>query len=406
MSDVLFVHNNFPAQFGAVADALAKAGHRCVAIASRTGRAIDGVRLVSWNTGRGSTKDILREATRIEADLIRGRAAAEQAVKLRDEGFDPAIIIGHPGWGETTYLREIFPKARQIVYAEYYYRLKGGDVGFDPEFEDPSVDAPYLLYAKNAGMALAFSEAAAIVTPTPFQKSLLPEMFQARAEVIHEGIDTDAIAPRDNVELKLGSGLVLNRSMPIITFINRRFEPLRGCHIFMRALPRLMTEIPDARVLLIGADEPGGYGKPAEQGQVWGQKFLSEVAGKVDRSRLHFTGRVPHDIMLSALAVSSAHVYYTYPFVLSWSMLEAMASGCLVLGSDTAPVRDAITDGVNGRLNDFFDVDALSTAMIEACRDNSRFDALRLNARRTIIERYDQKRLCLPDWLKLIDRLL
>jgi glycosyltransferase involved in cell wall biosynthesis len=300
----------------------------------------------------------------------------------------------------------MFPKARQIAYAEYYYRLKGGDVGFDPEFPDTPRDLPETLHAKNAGMTLAFSEADAIVAPTPFQFSLLPPVFQARTHIIHEGIDTGAIRPRPDTQVRLGDGLVLSRERPVVTFINRRFEPLRGCHIFMRALPRFMEAVPDAQVVLIGADEPGGYGRAAGQGQNWGQMFLGEIADRIDRSRLHFTGRVPHETMLAALAVSSAHVYYTYPFVLSWSALEAMASGCLVIGSDTPPVRDAITDGESGILLDFFDVEALSDALIAACRDNGRFDHLRDGARRVVLDRFDRKTICLPQWLKLIETLL
>ena len=248
-------------------------------------------------------------------------------------------------------------------------------------------------------------EADAIVAPTPFQASLLPVGFRDRVRTIHEGVDVDAIAPRSGVQLKLDSGLVLDRSKRVVTFINRRFEPLRGCHVFMRALPRLMQEVPDVHVLLIGADEPGGYGKSASGG-TWGTRFLSEIADRVDRSRLHFTGRVPHEIMLSALQVSSAHVYYTYPFVLSWSALEAMACGCLVVGSDTAPVRDVIKSGESGILLDFFDVDALSATLIEACLDNSRFDRLRAAARQEIVSNYDRQRKCLPQWLELIEEVM
>ena len=405
MANILFVHNNFPGQFGFIADALLKEGHRCAAIASQTGRTMPGVVLKTWRTTRGSTSGILKEATRIEADLIRARGAALAAVAFKNEGFIPDLIIGHPGWGETTYLREIFPDARQVVYAEYYYHLKGGDVGFDPEFGDPPQELPEAMYAKNAGMALAFSEADAIVTPTPFQASLLPRGFRQRTHIIHEGIDTDAIRPRPDVQLKLDDGTVLDRTTPVVTFINRRFEPLRGCHIFFRSLPAFLAAVPDAHVIMIGADEPGGYGRPAGE-RSWGQQFMSEISGKVDRSRLHFTGRVPHDAMLSALAVSSAHVYFTYPFVLSWSALEAMSSGCLMIGSDTAPVRDAITNGENGILLDFFDVEGLSRTLTDVCLNNASFDHLRAGARKTIVENYDQKRQCLPAWMKLIRELL
>lgn len=405
-SDILFIHNNFPAQFGFVAEALRKLGHHCVAIASKTGQKMEGIDLWRWDSRRGTTPNLLPAAIRIEADLIRAAGAAEAALKLKATGFEPDLIIGHPGWGETSYMREIFPAARQILYAEYYYRTEGGDVGFDPEFSPPIANSPHALYAKNAGMALAFAEAAAIVAPTAFQMSRLPPLFQAHARIIHEGVDTAQVARRPKAKLAVGNGKVLDGSKPVVTLINRRMEPLRGYHIFMRALPRLMEAVPDAEIVVIGADEAGGYGKPPEAGKTWGSTIFAEVRDRLDRARVHFIGRVPHETMLDALSISSAHVYYTYPFVMSWSLLEAMACECLVIGSDTPPVRDAISNGQNGILLDFFDVDALADALIAACREPARFAPLRRAARQTIVSRFDRAGICEPQWLDLVATLL
>jgi glycosyltransferase involved in cell wall biosynthesis len=406
LSDVLFVHNNFPAQFGFIANKLQAGGHRCAAIASKTGQKLDGIDLVKWHTDRATTRGILPDAVRVEADLIRGAAAAKAALHLREQGFDPALIVGHPGWGETTYMREIFPRAKQIAYAEYYYRSVGGDVGFDPEFSPPRAEDPHTLYAKNAGMTMAFAEAEAIVSPTPFQQSLLPEIFRARSHIIHEGVDTAYVKRSAKPSLRLGDNRILDGSKPIITLINRRFEPLRGFHIFMRALPKLMEAVPEAEIVVIGADEPGGYGKPAGDKQTWGNILFGEIADKVNRARIHFVGRVPHQVMLEALSLSWAHVYYTYPFVLSWSLLESMACECLVIGSDTGPVRDAITNGKDGILLDFFDVEALSDALIAACREPKKYAAMRKAARQTILERYDRATICEPKWLELVQPML
>jgi glycosyltransferase involved in cell wall biosynthesis len=407
MSDVLFVHNNFPAQFGFIAQKLHSEGHRVAAIASETGRStFEGLTLVKWGTRRGTTEGILPAAVRAEADLIRGAAAAQAALKLQAEGWNPALIVGHPGWGETTYMREIFPDARQIAYAEYYYRSRGGDVGFDPEFSPPREKDPHELYGKNAGMAMAFAEADAIVSPTPFQASLLPEVFRQRTHIIHEGVDTSVIKRHPTPKLTMGNGKVIDGSRPLVTLINRRFEPLRGFHIFARALPKLMAAVSDVDVVVIGADEEGGYGKPADKGTTWGQKLFGEVAGRVDRERIHFVGRVPHSLMIETLSLSSAHVYYTYPFVMSWSLLEAMATECLVLGSDTPPVRDAITPDVDGILNDFFDVDALADAMIEACRNPQKFAGMRKAARETVLRNWDRETIHQPAWLNLVEPML
>src|SRR3954469_4260206 len=190
MASLLFVHNNFPAQLGLIASAMAARGHDCRAVSSVTGRELAGIPLVRWGGIRGSTPGIFVPAVRAEADFIRGSAAAQAALGLRESGFMPDVIVGHPGWGETIFLGEVFPKARQVAYAEYYYRAQGGDVGFDPEFKAPSLDQKFRVHAKNATMAMAFGEADRIVAPTPFQAGLLPVAFRSRTAIIHEGVDT------------------------------------------------------------------------------------------------------------------------------------------------------------------------------------------------------------------------
>lgn len=403
-TNILFAHNNFPAQFGFVAEAAVARGYRCAAIASPTGRAMPGVPVEQWTAGRSSSREILKDAIRAEADLIRAQAAAEAALRLKRQGFEPDVIIGHPGWGETIYLREIFPRARQIIYAEYYYRTADGDVGFDPEFGPAK--APMELHAKNIGLALALSEADAIVAPTPFQASRLPDMFRRRTEILHEGVDTARIRRNAKARWTTADGRVLDGSRPVITFVSRKLEPLRGYHIFMRALPRLLAEVPDAEVLIIGEEAKAGYGAAAPGGRTWAEVILDEVRGEVDMSRIHFTGRIPYERFIDALSLSWAHVYFTYPFVMSWSLLEAMACECLVVGSDTAPVRDAITVGENGLLLDFFDVGGLSRTLIDACRSPRTFDPLRRAARETVAERYDRAGTSLPGWMALIERQL
>lgn len=404
MTSILFAHNNFPAQFGFVAEAAMARGYNCAAIASVTGRPLPGLAMEKWEAGRSSSKEILKEAIRAEADLIRAEAAAKAALRLRQGGFEPDLIVGHPGWGETLYLREIFPRARQVIYAEYYYRTSDGDVGFDPEFGPAS--APMELHAKNMGLALALTEADAIVAPTPFQASRLPEVFRQRTEIVHEGVDVDQVTRHPQPRWRTADGRVLDGSRPIITFVSRRLEPLRGFHTFMRSLPRLLEAIPEADVLVIGEAARAGYGAAAPGGKTWAEMMLGEVGSQLDLSRVHFVGRVPYEQFIDALSLSWAHVYFTYPFVMSWSLLEAMACECLIVGSDTAPVRDAITAGENGLLLDFFDHEALADTLIEACRVPRRFDHLRRAARETVAARYDRNRVCLPAWMDLIERQL
>jgi len=405
-SRILFVHQNFPGQFPHIADAVLKRGHKVAAIGDQTAKGRPGIDVRRWKLLRGTTPGLFDPATRAEADLLRGQAAAEAALKLKADGFTPDLIIGHPGWGETLQLREVFPNAKQILFGEFFYRSRGADVNFDPEFETPAPKSDFRIHAKNMGLALAYSEADMIVCPTPFQASLLPRGLHDRIRVVHEGVDLDRAKRVPGASLKLGDGRVLDGRKPVITFINRHFERLRGFHIFMRALPSLLERVPDAEVLLIGTDSTKVYGGSLPDGQTWKGKMLAEVGDRLDMDRVHFTGALDHADMVKALSISTAHVYYTYPFVLSWSLVEAMACECLIVGSDTAPLRDAIEPGVNGLLRDFFDVQGLADTLVEVCQNPEAYAPLRAAARATALERFDRETVGVPGWLDLIDEVM
>ena len=401
---ILFVHSNFPGQFRDLANAMKERGERIAAIGAHTAPGMDGVPMSAWKSERGSTKDIFRPATRAEADLIRARAALEAAQKLKDAGFYPDLIIGHPGWGETVFLKLIWPEAKTILFGEYYYHPFGSDIDFDTELDKPDFEKSLVGYAKNATMGMTYSEADAIVCPTHFQAATLPKNVQHVIRLIHEGVDTDRARPNPDAKLTLPDGRVLDRSTPVITHVNRHMEPMRGIHPFLRSLPKALNAVPNAEVVVIGNAAQSGYGAKAPDGGTWRDYFLKEIGAKLDLSRVHFLGRTSHETMISALQISAAHVYYTYPFVLSWSLLEAMACECLVLASDTPPVHDAIEDGVNGILHDFFDPAALSKSIIEACRHPEKFQDIRKAVRKSVVERFDSK-LGRPQWLQLIDEV-
>jgi glycosyltransferase involved in cell wall biosynthesis len=277
------------------------------------------------------------------------------------------------------FLGEVFPAARQVMFAEFYYRGRGLDVGFDTEFFARSEESAIKAEAKNGMLSMAYAKADAIVAPTEFQASTLPPVFRPLIRVIHEGVDTDAIRPGEAQPFALPDGRTIQPGVPVITYANNHMEPMRGLHIFARALPRLMAEVPEAQVLMFGQDSPQPYGGRSDDGRTWRERCFEGLT--IDPQRLHLMGRAPHEQLLAAMKLSTAHVYYTYPFVLSWSLTEAMASGCYIIGSDTAPVRDAIEDGVSGRLLPFFDVEALSEALVSACRTPKAFAPLRKAAR-------------------------
>ena len=405
MSDgVLFVHAGFPAQFRDLAGVLCARGVDCRAIGGPDANPFPGIPLERWSYFRGTAPGIFPLATRAEADLIRARGALEAARRLKDGGFSPRLIIGHPGWGETVLLREVFPEARQILFHEFFYAGRGLDIDFDVEFIQPNENGIFAGTTKNAVMALAFSQADVLVTPTPFQASTLPPVFHSRLRIIHEGVDLAAVTPGPAAPFPLADGRVIAADAPTITHVNRNLEPLRGMHILLRALPTLQAKVPEAQVVIAGTASQRGYSGPAPEGKTWKQVAMEGLEGRLDLSRIHFTGPLPRERLLAAMRLSCAHVYYTYPFVLSWSLAEAMAAGCYVVGSDTAPVRDAVKDGENGRLLDFFDVDGLSAALVDACRNPQTKAPLRAAARRTAEAMFDRE-AGRRAWLALIEEV-
>ena len=399
---ILFVHNNFPAQFRDLARTLLARGVRCAAIGQSAAPGLEGVPIGRYALDRGTTPEIFNHAVRPEADLIRGAAALRMAKALKERGFDPAVIVGHPGWGETVFLDEVWPDARQVMFAEFFYRGRGLDIDFDQEFFQTTEDAVLKGKAKNAVMTLALSDADVIIAPTEFQASVLPPVFRPLVRVIHEGVDLDAIQPGPAEPFALPDGRMLIPGAPVITYVNNHMEPMRGIHVFARALPRLMAEVPDAQVLVFGWENPRPYGGQPPDGKTWREIAFEGLA--LDATRLHFLGKRPHADLLAAMKLSTAHVYYTYPFVLSWSLVEAMASGCYIIGSDTPPLHDAIQDGVNGRLLPFFDVEALSEAMIQACREPQASAHLRAAARATAEAKFSSRK-GREAWLSVLRKL-
>lgn len=401
MAKILFVHSFFPGQFGFIAEALVRAGDEVVALGGKTSTDIAGVSLVRWRNKRSTTPDILPAAIRAEADMIRATAALEAATILANRGFTPDIIIGHPGWGETLYLKELWPQARLILHAEFFYSTTNGDLGFDPEFGTVTLDERCRAVSKSATLALAYAQADQLVSPTPFQASTLPAAFQSRLAIVHEGVDLGQTYPTPEAVITIG-GKTFSRARPVITFASRVLEPLRGCHTFFRALPRILAEAPDVEIVVAGAETGLSYGSDPPDNETWKSYFWKEIEDKVDPARIHFVGWLPHQTLNALMSISMAHVYLTYPFVLSWSLLEAMACEALVIASNTPPLHDVIVDDQNGILVDFMDPHQLSAAVIAAIRQPDQTVRLRRAARETILEQYDRERICLPQWLNII----
>jgi glycosyltransferase involved in cell wall biosynthesis len=401
--NVLFVHNNFPAQYRYLTRALSRDPNvKMMAIGASTSRSVPGVKLKKYALGASDLAGTHPFARRFDLECQRGEQVLYALSSLVASGFTPDVILAHPGWGETLPLRIMFPKARLLVYCEFFYGVEGQDVDFDPEFPKAGLDAHIGLKLKNATTLLALNDADFGVSPTEWQRSTFPLQYQSKIATIHEGVDIDVVRPDPSAIFKLASGGELRRGDEVVTFVVRSLEPLRGYHVFMRALPRIMAERPNAQVVIVGG-EGLSYGMPPPQGATWKSVFLNEVEAEIDMSRLHFVGHLPYEEYLKLLQISSAHVYLTYPFVLSWSFLEAMGAGCVVIGSDTAPVREVIEDGRNGLLVPFFDIDGLAGRVIEVLSHPSRFLEMRLHARQHVVDHFDMERLCIPSMIELMN---
>jgi glycosyltransferase involved in cell wall biosynthesis len=401
--NVLFVHNNFPAQYRYLARALSRDPDvNMVAIGASSSRAIPGVTLKKYALGRSDLAGTHPFARRFDLECQRGEQVLYALSSLLASGFKPDVILAHPGWGETLPLRIMFPKARLLVYCEFFYGVEGQDVDFDLEFPRAGLDGHIGLKLKNATTLLALNDADFGVSPTEWQRSTFPVQYQSKIAVIHEGVDIDVVRPNPAAFFNLASGTELRHGDEVVTFVVRSLEPLRGYHIFMRTLPRIMAERPNAQVVIVGGDGPS-YGMPPPQGKTWKSVFLDEVEAEIDPSRLHFVGHLPYEEYLTLLQISSAHVYLTYPFVLSWSFLEAMGAGCVVIGSDTAPVREIVEDGSNGFLVPFFDVDAIADRVIEVLERPSKFLQMRRQARQYVVDNFDMERICIPKMIELMN---
>jgi glycosyltransferase involved in cell wall biosynthesis len=394
---ILFVHQNYPGQFLYLGPAMAQRGHECLALTDSTNKRPAHIP-VSHYTHDGLKVDPAQ--TRLGRNYTtmsdRGVTVARAAIKLRDEhGYTPDVIFGHSGWGETLFLKEVWPQAKLIVYAEFYYRGVGADVGFDTEFNPRSFDQVMIAQGRTAHLGQAVLHADAAVSPTQWQASTYPDALRERVNVIFDGVNTQLLQPNLAAHLTLPNGQTLHAGDEVLTFVNRNLEPYRGYHIFMRALPAIMAARPQAQIVIVGGDGVS-YGNAPKGDKPWKDVFLDEVAGQIDPARVHFLGRVPYPQFVSLMQISRVHAYLTYPFVLSWSMVEAMAAGALIVGSDTAPVTEMIRHGENGLLVDFFDVAAWSDTLTDALAHPAKYAHLGAAARAHVVANYDLLSVCLP----------
>ena len=399
----LFIHQNFPGQYVHAARHLAQAGHRVVFLTQEGRPQIAGIRKIEYPPPAqvSPAHPYIRE---LEVAVQNGLAVARLCDQLKRDGFTPDIAAGHNGWGETLYVKDVWPSVPLLGYFEWFYRAVGSDTDCDPEFP-PRPDDALRLRTRNSINLLGLDAADWGQTPTEWQRSQYPRHWWERISVIHEGVDSEQVRPDPTARIWLRSGLSLSRAEEVITYCARNLEPYRGFHTFMRALPEILRRRPEAQVLIAGGDGVS-YGRAPAHAPNWRGQLMAELEGQLDLRRVHFVGRLPYHHYLSLLQLSSVHVYLTYPFVLSWSLIEAMSAGCLVVASRTPPVEEVLRDGQQGYLVDLLSSEELAERLVDVLRHRDRQDGLRAAARAAAVGRYDLISVCLPRYLALLDRLI
>lgn len=365
--NILFIHQNFPGQFVHLSADLAKdKQNKVVALTIEKQISPPGVTVRPYTLLRSPAKDTHYLLQDEENKVLRAEACAAAALQLKREGFEPDVIVAHPGWGEALFIKDVYPHAKLVVYCEYYYAAEGQDVGFDPEFPALTFAQRCRLRLKNTTNLLSMEIADAAISPTEWQKSTYPAWAQEKITVIHDGIDLERLKFNPAARLTIANASGQQRQFQpgdeVLSYVSRNLEPVRGFHIFMRTLPEVLQRRPNAHAIIVGGDDVS-YGNRPPNGGSWKDHMLAEVGSELDLNRVHFVGKVPYQCYLELLSISRVHAYWTTPFVLSWSFLEAALSGLPIVASNTAPVAEFASQlGID--TCSFFDTHAAAIGLV------------------------------------------
>jgi glycosyltransferase involved in cell wall biosynthesis len=392
---ILFIHQNHPAQFGHVAAYLVRQhGHRCTFVTEKRAGLVDGVECVPYQL-RGGATERTHFCSRSFENAVWHSHAVHDALEKRPD-LRPDLVVAHSGFFSSVFLRELYD-CPIVNYFEYFYRTKGSDMDFRPDFPVKPLSR-LRARARNATLLLDLENCDLGYSPTRWQRDRLPGIFHDKVRVVFDGIDTNLWRPQPGLPRRVG-----DRTFPgdvkIVTYVARGMESMRGFDLFMRVANVLCRRRRDVVFVVVGQDRVC-YGGDQE---VTGQKTFKEwVLGReqYDLSRFVFTGLLPTAELAKLFALTDLHLYWTVPFVLSWSLMDALACGATVLASDTAPVREMIEPGRNGLLADFFDVDGWAAAagrVLDAPQD---FRHLGAAGAAMIRERYSLE-VCLPQMVQL-----
>ena len=404
---LLFVHQNMPGQYRELVQWLAKQGAHEIVFLTQREKApnIPGVRTVKYKTHHKEPKDAYGLSKTWETAAGNGFGAVTALREILADGFAPDIVIGHVGWGEMSFFREVLPETPIIGFFEYFYSVRGGPVGFDPD-DKVSDHAPYIMHGNNVVPLVNIEVVDVAHSPTWWQRNRFPPSFHNKIYVCHDGIRTDKLLPNPKASVSLGRiDRPLTAQAEVVTFMARNLETTRGFHQFMRALPLIQKSRPNARVLVIGGNETSYGGKSKHPGGLRGQ-MEAEVGHLLNWDRLHFLGQVPYENYQQIIQISTCHIYLTMPFVVSWSLLESMSMEATIVASDVAPVREVMEHGKTGLLVDFFDPEALAAQVAEVLERRGDFAHLGTAARQHVVDNYDFLSVCLPEHIRQINALV
>lgn len=405
--NILFVHQNMPGQYRELLMWLvAQGGHRIVFLTQRKDAPrIAGVTTRIYATHHKAPDKAYGLSKVWEEATGAGFGAAMAARELDRDGFRPDLILGHTGWGELLFMKQIWPDVPILGFFEYFYNATGGLVGFDPD-EPVSDHMPFLMEARNAVPYAAIQHVDLGHVPTEWQKQTFPASFHDKFYTCHDGIRTDRLGPDPDVSLNLGRlDRPLTRQDEVFTYLARNLEHARGFHVFMAALPKILAARPQARVLVVGGDDVS-YGRRSKHPKGLRAELTEKLGDRVDWNRVHFLGRVPYSAYCQVVQISRCHLHLTMPFVLSWSLLESMAMQATIVASDVPSVREALSHGETGMLVDFFDPDALADQVVDVLADPGAYAHLGPAARAHVVGKYDFLTRCLPEHIRQMNSLV
>lgn len=393
---ILFLHRSFPSQFKFMAIALSVDPNNSVMfITNDKDTELAGITKYYYDVPTQGASDCHPYLKKYETDILHGQAAAKVAQGLKKQGIKPDIIVGH-SWGTSLFIKEVFPDVPYICYVEWFNKMENSTIDFGGN--NPSIDEKAILKCNNTRVLADLCNCDGAITPTNWQKAQFPREFQDKINVIYDGVDTHLCKPDPDVSFTIkDKDITFSSKDEVVTYATRGLEPMRGFPQFMEAVEKLLIKRPNAHFVIAGKDAVT-YGKKLEKG-TYKELMLSKL--KIDLNRVHFVDKLPYEEYLKLLQVSSVHVYLTYPFILSWSFIDAMSTGCCIVGSKTPPIMEVMEDNKNGLLVDFFNVSELVEKVQYALENREKMQEIRNNARQTILDKYSLE-VCLAEQIMYV----